>query len=291
MNNINKEQSELIVKLENMDTIHQKKNYINQLLVKEKELEDKDVELEKKDTTISILRKELLQNGRSKNHASSLIFSSAIDSELLPIIPSVIDASNRSTNSNNDDDTFSVISTTIDLLLSPGVQSPISSSENVSNNPFNINLNEITNEITKSRIKKKRKIRNDENNKDNLDMTSKMGLPDGWTTTVEKHGAYKFTGPDGDPIIKSKRSLISYFGFNPELKVKTLPIAMTNDGDPKWRTSDNIYLGVRLIFSPNNGEVNFNECRGTVSAWISKNDKDKDGKPGFESVVTGDGKP
>ena len=65
-----------------MDTIHpKKKNYINQLLVKEKELEDKDVELEKKDTTISILRKELFHNGLSKNHASSLTFASATDSE------------------------------------------------------------------------------------------------------------------------------------------------------------------------------------------------------------------
>ena len=153
MNNINKEQSELIVKLENMDTIHQqKKYYINQVLVKEKELEDKDVELEKKDTTILILRTELLQNGISKNHTSSLTFASATDSELLSIIPSVINASNRSTNSNNDDDTFSVISTFTDLLLSPDIvkvlpliRSPISSdiSENVSpkiNNPFKINL-------------------------------------------------------------------------------------------------------------------------------------------------------
>ena len=102
-----------------------------------------------------------------------------------------------------------------------------------------------------------------------------------------KNCMYKFTGPGGDPIINTKKSLISYFGFNPELKFKTLPIPMTNDGDPKWRTSDNFYLGVRLLFSPNNSEENINGCRGTVSGWISKNDKDKDGKPGFESVVTG----
>ena len=202
----------------------------------------------------------MLQNGLPKNNASSLPFASTTDSELL----------------NNDND-----------IMSPDIQSPISSIENVSNNPFNINLSEITNKITKSRIKKKRKIGNDENNNDNLDMASKMGLPDGWTTTVEKNGTYKFTGPDGDPIIKSKRSLISYFGFNPELKLKTLPIPITHDGDPKWRTSDNFYLGVRLLFSPNNSEENINGCRGTVSGWISKNDKDKDGKPGYESVVTG----
>ena len=101
-------------------------------------------------------------------------------------------------------------------------------------------------------------------------MAFKMGLPDGLTVTVDNNCLYKFTGPGGDPIINTKKSLISYFGFNLELKVKTLSIAMTNDGDPKWRTSGNIYLGVRLLFSPNNGEVNLTNAEELCQLGFQK---------------------
>jgi len=60
-------------------------------------------------------------------------------------------------------------------------------------------------------------------------------------------------------------------------------------GDPPWRTTVHRYLQRKVIWTPPRGNKDRLPCQpfiGTIVAWISENDKDSEGNPGFVCTRT-----
>mmetsp|Transcript_14436 Transcript_14436/g.27146 ORF Transcript_14436/g.27146 Transcript_14436/m.27146 type:complete len:389 (-) Transcript_14436:146-1312(-) len=135
-----------------------------------------------------------------------------------------------------------------------------------------------------------------------LHLAAEMGLPEGWTANVKPKSRFLFISPDGKKRFTSKKAVFSYLGeVIPANKRKSDKDDETADDDddddevgkgdqiegddPPWRTDGHEYLDRRVRYPTPEGE----SFLGTVTGWISADDKDSAGNPGF--VSERDGKP
>lgn len=139
-----------------------------------------------------------------------------------------------------------------------------------------------------------------------LQLASKMGLPEGWAANIRPGSRFTFLNPDGTLKFTSKRAVFQYLGLPPP-KHGHNPLLDDDDGndeknvvsnkgqnnkevdfvqdpndDPPWRTEGNDYLGRRIEYTFLDGV----KGRGTITGWISDTDVDREGNPGFLSEKT-----
>jgi hypothetical protein len=136
-----------------------------------------------------------------------------------------------------------------------------------------------------------------------LHLAAEMGLPEGWTASVKPKSRFLFISPDGKKRFTSKRAVFSFLGEEPSVNKRKMgkENASVNDDDdddedaeiedqvegddPPWRTDGHNYLQRRVKYEIPEGE----SFLGTVTGWISADDKDSAGNPGF--ISERDGKP
>jgi len=154
-----------------------------------------------------------------------------------------------------------------------------------------------------------------------LQVAADMGLPEGWSATVAPKSRFTFKSPDGKKKFYSKKAVYAHLGIdisspspskakpstsgqkskrrvgrprkNPIKEDISKPAidataaatgeAAIEEGDPPWRTDGHKYLSKRVKYEYAKGQY----AGGTVTGWISKDDVDKDGEPGFISEKTG----
>ena len=151
-----------------------------------------------------------------------------------------------------------------------------------------------------------------------LEMASKMGLPEGWTCKVRPGSRFIFLNPEGTLKFTSKRAVCAHLGLPPP-KHGYNPLKDDDDDgdgnnkknndkkkknskkkkkvddddvfeiteqdpedDPPWRTDGNDYLGKRVKHTFLDGVT----AMGTITGWISDKDVDREGNPGFVSEKT-----
>lgn len=150
-----------------------------------------------------------------------------------------------------------------------------------------------------------------------LEMGSKMGLPEGWAVKIRPNSRYTFHSPEGERFTSKKAVYtrlglpLPKHGYNPLTDIidednsnnqqdntdehndeKTAKDQKSDkadndptiieDGDPPWRTSGHKLMGKRIEYTFSDGITG----KGTVTGWISDTDVDKDGNPGFVSEKT-----
>jgi hypothetical protein len=127
-----------------------------------------------------------------------------------------------------------------------------------------------------------RPVTDDNHGIDPEQVASTLGFDKGWKAYSAGHNRWKVISPDGVTYKSKKAALDAMMEAN-----KT----SLDEGDPPWRTTDNIYLGRRVKWIT---KYNASARRtvdlvqiGTVVGWISESDTDKDGQPGFISEQTG----
>jgi hypothetical protein len=130
-----------------------------------------------------------------------------------------------------------------------------------------------------------------------LHLAAEMGLPEGWAASVKPKSRFVFISPDGKKRFTSKRAVFSFLGEEIPVKKRkhdeenaSVDDVVEKDDqiegdDPPWRTDGHDYLQRRVKYETPEGEF----FHGTVTGWISADDKDSAGNPGF--VSERDGKP
>ncbi len=154
-----------------------------------------------------------------------------------------------------------------------------------------------------SGAKKKRKTKETEvyiPDADGLHLAAEMGLPEGWTAFAASKSRFSFLSPDGTERFTSKKAVFAHIDKLDSFKILpnsseeddnhndasgvVLPIAPAESEDPPWRTDGHEYLQYRVNYEISPGEF----IKGTVTGWISKDDVDKEGNPGFISEKYGE---
>jgi len=125
-----------------------------------------------------------------------------------------------------------------------------------------------------------------------LHLAADMGLPENWTADARSKSRFVFLSPDGAKRFTSKTSVFAYLDnlepptpFIDEQDEETPVEPKVEEDDPPWRTGGHSFLQKRVKYEASKGEYAF----GTVAAWISADDVDSEGNPGFLSEK--DGKP
>ena len=123
-----------------------------------------------------------------------------------------------------------------------------------------------------------------------LHLAADMGLPENWTADARSKSRFVFLSPDGTKRFTSKTAVFAYLDtFVPpasstkEENDDSPPGPDVEGDDPPWRTDDNAFLQKRVKYEASKGEYVF----GTVTGWISADDKDSEGNPGFVSEKDG----
>jgi len=130
-----------------------------------------------------------------------------------------------------------------------------------------------------------------------LHLAAEMGLPEGWTASARSKSRFVFLCPEGKERFASKKAVFAHLGEEPpsssskseaKKKVKestdvVVPAAIEGD-DPPWRTDGHEYLQKRVKYEVTRGEF----ASGTVTGWISAEDTDTEGNPGFVSEKDGE---
>jgi hypothetical protein len=111
-----------------------------------------------------------------------------------------------------------------------------------------------------------------------LELATSMGLPEGWECKTNGKNKYIFTSPTGQ-IFRTKRAAVNY-----------IRETLADDDDPPWRTSNHELLHRRVKIVHNHslsGRRSIQiEQLGNVVGWISANDCDRLGNPGYTSETT-----
>mmetsp|Transcript_22458 Transcript_22458/g.28342 ORF Transcript_22458/g.28342 Transcript_22458/m.28342 type:complete len:432 (-) Transcript_22458:51-1346(-) len=152
-----------------------------------------------------------------------------------------------------------------------------------------------------------------------LELASKMGLPEGWAAKIRPGSRFTFKNPDGTLKFTSKRAVFQHLGLSPpkhgynplkdddnkgdgdgdgadtdtigdkkgaankNKNDNNIVIAEQDpEDDPPWRTGGNKYLGRRIQYTFLDGVTG----KGTITGWISDIDVDREGNPGFVSEKT-----
>ena len=147
---------------------------------------------------------------------------------------------------------------------------------------------------------------------DEVDLATEIGLPNGWGASKKERKPFGFKwtikSPDGKTF-DSKKKAFAHAGCdmpedqksagrprkrkaadNIEEEVETVEeLAVVDEGDPPWRTSEHAFLNRRVRWTPpeDNVDLPHEAVVGTVIGWISETDVDSEGNPGFESSKTG----
>lgn len=162
------------------------------------------------------------------------------------------------------------------------------------------NKRKSTKAIKNSSAKKQKKVAATAS-PNKFELAEEMGLPEGWSVTVAPKSRFTFCSPNGKKFY-SKKAVFTHLGKDESPKkgrtkssagkktksqlkknVKAAFEALVEEGDPSWRTDGHKFLGKRIQYEVSDGYSAF----GTVTGWISKDDKDKEGEAGFISETSG----
>jgi hypothetical protein len=113
-----------------------------------------------------------------------------------------------------------------------------------------------------------------------------LGFGADWKATSQGKNRWKIVAPTGETF-KSKKAAMEFM-LGSVARIEKEPLL---EGDPPWRTSGHELLGRQVVRSASHPvssrrTVNIEQL-GVVVGWISENDVDKKGKPGFISGRTG----
>lgn len=143
---------------------------------------------------------------------------------------------------------------------------------------------------TSASAKKKRKTKAKEEyipDVEGLHVAAEMGLPEGWTAFAKSKSRFTFLSPDGTERFTSKTAVFDHIDNLIDTTSQEVPIASESlpaEGeDPPWRTDGHKFLQKRVNCQNSAGGMD----EGTITGWISAEDLDKDGNPGFISERDG----
>jgi hypothetical protein len=130
---------------------------------------------------------------------------------------------------------------------------------------------------------------------DGLHLAAEMGLPEGWTAFATSKSRLSFLSPDGTERFTSKKAVFDHIDKLDSSKIHSetkdpisastiAPTAPVEGEDPPWRTDGHTFLQNRVKYEISSGEF----ITGTVTGWISADDVDKEGNPGFISEKDGE---
>lgn len=109
-------------------------------------------------------------------------------------------------------------------------------------------------------------------------LATTLGFPEGWRAVYGPKNRLQFYNPENEHF-KSKKAALDYLA------------ALEEQDDPPWRTSGHELIGkaVEYVVEHRLSGKRSVELRqqGTVTGWISAQDKDRHGEPGYVNEESG----